>query len=42
MRDASSQGPVCLRRTGIGESRGRTVWDRMKKNGGSPDGDPPT
>jgi hypothetical protein len=30
---ARSQGAVCLRRTGIGESRGRMGRDRMKKMG---------
>ena len=33
MKAARNQGAVCLRRTGIGESRGRMGRDRMKKMG---------
>jgi len=33
MKVARSQGAVCLRRMGIGESRGRMGRDRMKKMG---------
>jgi hypothetical protein len=33
MKATRNQGAVCLRRTGIGESRGRMGRDRMKKMG---------
>jgi hypothetical protein len=33
IKAARNQGAVCLRRTGIGESRGRMGRDRMKKMG---------
>jgi len=33
MKVASNQGAVCLRRAGIGESRGRMGRDRKKKMG---------
>jgi hypothetical protein len=42
IKAARNQGAVCFRRTGIRKSRGRMGRDRMKKNGGSPFGDPPT
>jgi hypothetical protein len=33
IKTARNQGAVCLRRTGIGESRGKMGRDRMKKMG---------